>query len=243
MKEKFRTHIGTAVDYQTLVLRRQGIEVYELSDNCRMLGFYSVESGDEIHVIDSDPFSLSRGGGLTDTSLVQKYKMSEEAYDQRKGTLREFIREKKRADPNYKLPCSSNPVVKTTQSGQGEFSVGSTAVPIDAESVKGIKVGNRCETNPGGRRGTVMFVGEIAESKSGGYWVGVRFDEPVGLGNGTHKGKVIFECPENYGSFLRGHNVSTGDFPERDLFADSDDENDDGNDATKGTEAQDEDEI
>jgi hypothetical protein len=28
--------------------------------------------------LDTDPFSLSRGGGLTDTSLIEKYTMSEE---------------------------------------------------------------------------------------------------------------------------------------------------------------------
>lgn len=42
----------------------------------------------QIHVKDDDPFSLTRGGGLEDVSLVQKYRMSEEDYDKRKGTLR-----------------------------------------------------------------------------------------------------------------------------------------------------------
>jgi Ubiquitin-like domain len=46
-----------------------------------MLGFYGVESGMEIHVVDADPFSMSRGGGLEDVSLVKKYRMSEEDYD------------------------------------------------------------------------------------------------------------------------------------------------------------------
>lgn len=46
-----------------------------------MLGFYGVQSGMEIHVIDNDPFSLSRMGGLEDVSKIQKYRMSEEDYD------------------------------------------------------------------------------------------------------------------------------------------------------------------
>ena len=37
---------------------------------------------------DDDPFSLSRAGGLEDTSKVAKYRMSEEDYDKREGTLR-----------------------------------------------------------------------------------------------------------------------------------------------------------
>lgn len=40
---------------------------------------------------DDDPFSLSRGGALENTSLVEKYRMSEEDYDKRKGTLRWVI--------------------------------------------------------------------------------------------------------------------------------------------------------
>ena len=61
VKEKFRTHIGTHVDHQRLVLKDQGRTICEMSDNSRMLGFYSVASGMEIHVVDTDPFSLSRG--------------------------------------------------------------------------------------------------------------------------------------------------------------------------------------
>lgn len=42
----------------------------------------------QIHVTDDDPFSLTRGGALENVSLVKKYRMSEEDYDNRKGTLR-----------------------------------------------------------------------------------------------------------------------------------------------------------
>lgn len=103
VKEKFRTHIGTPVEYQRLILRSGGEYICELNDNKRMLGYYSVSSGMEIHIIDTDPFSLSRGGGLTDTSLVQKYTISEDAYDKRKGTIRDYIREQRKIDPSFKL--------------------------------------------------------------------------------------------------------------------------------------------
>lgn len=82
VKERFRVHIGTSPEYQRLQLVRHGQVLAEL-ENHRLLGFYSVLSGDELHVIDTDPYSLSRNGGLTDVSLVEKYKMSEEAYDSR----------------------------------------------------------------------------------------------------------------------------------------------------------------
>jgi tubulin-folding cofactor B len=40
-----------------------------------------VQNGNEIHVVDTDPHSLSRDGGLDDLSQVQKYRMSDEDYD------------------------------------------------------------------------------------------------------------------------------------------------------------------
>ena len=66
--------------HQRIILKRNGEMVCEMSDDSRMLGFYSVESGNELHVIDTDPFSMSRGGGLSDVSLVEKYRMDEETY-------------------------------------------------------------------------------------------------------------------------------------------------------------------
>lgn len=38
-----------------------------------------------LHIIDLDPSSVTSGGWLEDTSLVEKYQISEEAYDKRDG--------------------------------------------------------------------------------------------------------------------------------------------------------------
>jgi tubulin-folding cofactor B len=92
VKERFRKHIGTHIAHQRLLLKDQGRLICEMSDDNKMLGFYSVTSGMEIHVIDTDPFSLSRGGGLTDTTLVEKYRMADDVYDKKSGTMRDFIR-------------------------------------------------------------------------------------------------------------------------------------------------------
>jgi tubulin-folding cofactor B len=201
IKDKLRTHIGTPVDYQRLLLRSNGEYVCEMSDNSRMLGFYSVRSGHEIHVVDTDPFSLSKGGGLTDASLIKKYEMSEEDYSKRKGTVREFILKKKAE----------------------EDATASTA--YGADTVVGIAVMNRCEVMPGSRRGTVMFVGEIPNFKAG-HWVGVKFDEPAGKPDfdGKLNGISYFECQPGYGTFVRGNNLTVGDFPEIDIMDENEDE-------------------
>jgi tubulin-specific chaperone B len=109
VKDRFRTHIGTPGEHQRLILKHNGMVIGEMSDNNRKLGFYSVVSGNEIHVIDTDPYSLSRGGGLTDVSLVEKYRMDDETYSQRKGTMREYIREQRAKNPNFKLKPAGKP--------------------------------------------------------------------------------------------------------------------------------------
>lgn len=247
VKEKLYTHVGTPVCHQRLILKSDGKEIVEMIDNNRMLGFYSVESGMEIHIIDTDPFSLSRGGGLTDVSLVEKYRMSDEDYDKRKGSLREFMKQKKAENPKFKLtdtlkktPMFGGPAAVSDQNEDT-----ANIPPPGPESVVDIAVGMRCEVTPGARRGLVKFLGEL-EGMKPGYWVGIEFDEPVGLCDGKVKGVQIFECKPSHGSFVRGKNVSVGDYPERDLFAESDEENDEdccGKHKSKKPEDEEEDEI
>jgi len=56
--------------------------------------------------------------------------------------------------------------------------------------------------------------------------VGVAFDEPLGKGDGSAKGKHYYECTPGHGSFVRPDKVTAGDFPPLDDFSDlgSDDE-------------------
>ncbi|XP_040967348.1 tubulin-folding cofactor B isoform X2 [Gossypium hirsutum] len=43
-----------------------------------------------IHIIDLDPSPVTSGGWLEDTSLVEKYSISEDEYNKRSGTFRKF---------------------------------------------------------------------------------------------------------------------------------------------------------
>ena len=122
VKSKLHRHAGTPPQHQRLILMDAGSPIGPLDDDSKMLGYYSVTNGMEIHVIDEDPFSMSRNGGLENEQLLEQYRLSEDDYDQRKGTVREWIREQKAKDPNWKPPqprMVSNPWVKQEPLPQG----------------------------------------------------------------------------------------------------------------------------
>jgi tubulin-specific chaperone B len=225
VKERFRKHFGTPVDFQRLQLKDGDTFRCEMNDNSKMLGFYSVESGMVVHVIDEDPYSLSKGGGLTDVSLVKKYRMDEEDYAKREGTVRTFIREKKAKEAAERQ--------KRREEGLEEPAPGPESVAhVQAATGEGVEggLGSRCEVQPGARRGVVRWVGEC-EHLAPGFWVGVQFDEPVGRNDGCVRDKAlgidvkVFECGMGYGGFVRGKNVAVGEeFVEADPFAEEDEE-------------------
>jgi len=92
-----------------------------------------------------------------------------------------------------------------------------------ADLVAAMKVGDRCQVNPGGKRGSVQYVGKIP-AIAPGFWVGVQYDEPVGKNDGSVKGSRFFECPPKFGGFLRPDKIEVGDFPEEDLFISDEEE-------------------
>lgn len=179
-------------------------------DDDKMLGFYGMTHGHRVHVVDHDPMSLSRGGGLDDVSQVKKYVMSEADYDKREGTLRAWKREQLKKNPHFKysdaLPASGRAAAAAA--------AGPRAPDVDYEDdtlVEGMDVGARCSIRPGERRGTVAFVGKI-DNKTG-WWVGVRLDEPLGKTDGTASGKRYFDAEPGYATFIRPTGVTVGDFP------------------------------
>ena len=144
-------------------------------------------------------------GWLEDTSLVEKYEMTDEDYDKRDNSVRAFKRQQA--------------ALKKAEQGD---------TPVDPELMKDlaekIEAGNRCEVFPGGRRATVRYVGK-AEALGPGWWIGVEYDDPVGKHDGTVKGVKFFECGAGFGGVVRPDKVTVGDFPSLDdELALSDDE-------------------
>lgn len=268
LRRRIHQKTGTSPGFQHLQIKSAGQLLQEIPPSIEdhyKLGYFGLEHhGLEVHCIDLNPHSGSKGGQYEDVSLVQKYKMTEEAYNQRKGTLRDWEREQKAKDSTFTLAKhaqhhremaeaqrqhklgldlpegffldSNGTVVRDDEYESSPTVAQCKATPSSdptgmygKESVEGIEVGNRCQVEPGARRGVVSYIGKVPElADDGGFWVGITFDEPVGKTDGTAMGgKRYFEAMPKHGGFIRGKNVQVGDFPERDLFdEDSDDEED-----------------
>ncbi|PRW56915.1 tubulin folding cofactor B [Chlorella sorokiniana] len=228
VKRKLCFHCGTPPSAQVLQLKDdRGRLLAVLDDEARKLGYYSPQDGFTLHIIDTDPTSLSANGWLEDVSKVDKYVMSDEAYAARDNTYRKYKEAQLARDPNWTLAKE----MARRSAAAGAPQAGPAAEPrapadddTGTEEAAAISVGARCEVE-GGKRGVVRYVGRC-EGLPLGWWIGVQYDEPVGKNDGSVKGQRYFECPQGYGGFVRPALVKTGEqyrpFDE-DLFG-SDDE-------------------
>ncbi|KAF2356417.1 CAP Gly-rich domain [Trinorchestia longiramus] len=171
--------------------------VGSLDNDNALLGSYNVEENYRIHVTDS----TKRTGEFEDLSKVEKFQLSEDSYDQRNDSVRSFLRRNKLGKYNAEEQAAADAAAeKEAQQEQ--------------EKALSITVGDRCEVRvpcEASRRGEVMFVGKT-EFKEG-WWVGVKYDEPLGKNDGSINGKRYFTALMKYGGFTRPANVTTGDFP------------------------------
>ncbi|KAL6478628.1 hypothetical protein MHYP_G00120610 [Metynnis hypsauchen] len=176
-----------------------------LNDNEALLGSYPVDDDCRIHVIDR---SGTLTGAFSDLSKVEKYEISEEAYQKRADSLRNFKKNMKVGQFN-----EENMGKREEAHAQKEEE--------EKAALASITVGKRCQVQVAGQPtkiGTVMFVG-TTDFKPG-YWVGVKYDEPLGKNNGSVNGKQYFECEPKYGAFVKPLSVTVGDFPEEDYGLD-----------------------
>ncbi|XP_017776441.1 PREDICTED: tubulin-folding cofactor B-like [Nicrophorus vespilloides] len=167
--------------------------ICSLTDDQAMLGSYPIESGVRLHVVDN--FALR---SELDFGNVEKYEMHDDEYAKKSDSVRSFLVKNKMGQYNEEFQR------KKEKQEQEEQTL--------AEATS---VGARCKVtvkNAATRLGTVMYSGQV--EGLAGYWIGVKYDEPLGKNNGSFKDKSYFECAQNYGAFVKPQNILTGDFPE-----------------------------
>ncbi|XP_077537498.1 tubulin-folding cofactor B-like [Haemaphysalis longicornis] len=205
IKQKLELLTGASVNSMRLELRdSEGLSVIKqlTDDNDARLDAYPICDGMVLHV--SDP--LLNTDEFKDVSRVPKVELSEEEYNRRNNTARAFLQKHGLGRFNEDRQESLRKLEEEKARKSKEI-------------LKVIQVGNRCEVVgiPGQprRRGTVAFVGEVDFKP--GVWVGVRYDLPLGKNDGSVAGKRYFDCPRNYGGFVRPVDLVIGNFlPEGD---------------------------
>ncbi|XP_063983477.1 tubulin-folding cofactor B [Diachasmimorpha longicaudata] len=170
--------------------------VCSLTDGSRLLGSYSIDDGMRVHV--TDTFIRPE----EDLSKVEKFEISEEEYSKRPDTVKAFLEKNKLGKYNEEELKKREEEKKLEEAAEEALA-------------QALNVGDRCEVQVPSfpkRRATVMYVGKT--DFKDGWWVGVKYDEPLGKNDGSVSGKRYFECPAKYGGFVKPASVTVGDFPE-----------------------------
>ncbi|XP_019877381.2 tubulin-folding cofactor B [Aethina tumida] len=195
---KGKLELMTGANCNTMQLQaynKDNVLVCDLANDEALLGSYPIDDGMRIHVVDN--FVIRNE---LDFGNVEKLELSDEIYGQKSNTVRAYLMRNKLGKYN-----EENQKKKEQQ------------VQEDKEAAEKLTVGSRCKVTIQGassRLGTVMYTGFIEEL--GGYFVGVKYDEPLGKNDGSIKGKRYFECIDKYGGFVKPQCVTCGDFPEED---------------------------
>jgi tubulin-specific chaperone B len=170
------------------LLDATGQVVASMLDDDSLLGSYNPQDYYTIHIVDSDPSTIS----YDNVNEIPKYQISEEAYDSLDVNFRKFKQEKIKAG-----------VIKTNQNAVDD--------DFQYEKTAGVDLGQRCRINPGDKRGAIRYIGKIPNLKPG-WFFGIELDEPLGKNDGSYSGTRYFQCPPNHGTFVRPSTVEIGDF-------------------------------
>lgn len=206
LKGKLEMIVGGSASCMDLELFSVGEQfLQKLDDNEALLGSFPVDDDCRIHVMDRSGGQL---GEFTDVSKVEKFELPDDAYDKRTDSARSFMKKQRVGRYNEEEMAKKKAEVVAREEEQ-------------KAAAEAISVGSRCQVQVPGqptKLGTVMFVG-MTDFKPG-YWVGVKYDEPLGKNDGSVNGKRYFECPNKYGAFVKPLSVTVGDFPEEDYGLD-----------------------
>jgi tubulin-folding cofactor B len=180
------------------------LEVYDAKNNFLWVLDESQRSLDScgvcdlfrIHVINTNPYRIRNE--YTDTSLVEKFEITDAEYDKRQDSVRNFKKVNKLGRFSEKNESQDD---------------------LFKDEANDIKIGSRfCILDDKEKRGEVKFVGKT--NFKSGYWVGVEYDEPIGKHDGKVDDVIYFICKPKHGAFLRPDRIMIGDFPEIGLESD-----------------------
>lgn len=163
---KFKLEIITGGSAGTMQLQLFNGEkiIAQLNDDNAELGSYPIENNMRLHVVDSF-------GNLFGDSKVEKFELSDRQYEERRNTVRDYLK--------------TNRFGKYNEEEMKELEEQKKQEHLDqVKKAESINIGDRCVTTAGARRvGTVRYKGTF-HMKSG-IFVGIEFDEPLGMNNGT----------------------------------------------------------
>lgn len=206
LKGKLEMIVGASASCMDLELFSVSDQfLQKLDNNEALLGSFPVDDDCRIHVIDRSGGQL---GDFTDVSQVEKFELSDDAYEKRSDSARSFMKKQRVGRFNEEEMAKKKAEVEAREEEQ-------------KAAAEAMSVGSRCQVQVSGqptKLGTVMFVG-TTDFKPG-HWVGVKYDEPLGKNDGSVNGKRYFECPNKYGAFVKPLSVTVGDFPEEDYGLD-----------------------
>lgn len=137
--------------------------VCKLENADAMLGSFPIDDGMRIHVIDNILFDQN----------VEKFELTSQQYDSRDDSVRSFLKRNKLGKYNEEEMLE---IEKKREE----------AAKRDLDRAQKITIGSRCKVtsaNQPTRIGTVMYNGELEGKK--GFFIGVKFDEPLGVNDGS----------------------------------------------------------
>jgi len=168
VKEIAHLHVGTSPEYMKLTLRdRAGSDKGMLLEDSLKLGFFGPKNGWILHVEDRDPMrTVAKYQDLSNLREEDKFKYTDEQYDKREGTLRQWLRKNPQAAAQLR-----------SQTGQREPEAG-------AELMAQMKVGDRCKvtmSEGGTELGTVRYLGVLLKTHTHRYLLSDGFSESMGI--------------------------------------------------------------
>nr|CAH8823914.1 unnamed protein product [Trichobilharzia regenti] len=161
-----------------------------------------VENEMHIHVTDS---TIADGVYDQPEEPVETYQLTDEEYAKREESVLAWKRRNKLGQFREVDPEEAKRAEELRQEAELK----------EKEKAESLSIGSRCEVRIPSqitKRGVIEFVGQTKFKP--GYWVGIRYDEPLGRNDGSIEGVRYFQCPDKYGAFVKPQYVEAGDFPE-----------------------------